>query len=35
MGVEPDKWYFFIVDVVAFLTDSPNPKVHWRILKSD
>ena len=27
------KWYFAIVDVVAVLTDSPNPQVYWRVLK--
>jgi hypothetical protein len=26
-------WYFAIVDVVAILTDSPNPQVYWRVLK--
>ena len=28
-----EKWYFAIVDVVAALTDSPNPQVYWRVLK--
>ena len=28
-----DKWYFSIVDVVAILTDSPNPQTYWRVLK--
>lgn len=28
-----DKWYFAIVDVIAVLTDSPNPQVYWRVLK--
>ena len=23
---EQEKWYFSIVDVVAILTDSPNPR---------
>ncbi|MHB8338244.1 MAG: BRO-N domain-containing protein [Ignavibacteriaceae bacterium] len=27
------KWYFSIVDVVAILTESPNPQVYWRVLK--
>ena len=26
-------WYFSIVDVVAILTDSPNPQTYWRVLK--
>ncbi len=30
---EHEKWYFSIVDVVAVLTDSPNPQVYWRVLK--
>jgi hypothetical protein len=28
-----EKWYFSIVDVVAALTNSPNPQVYWRVLK--
>jgi len=30
---EQEKWYFSVVDVVAILTDSPNPQVYWRVLK--
>jgi len=30
---DQEKWYFSIVDVVATLTDSPNPQVYWRVLK--
>jgi hypothetical protein len=30
---ESEKWFFSIVDVVAVLTDSPNPQVYWRVLK--
>jgi hypothetical protein len=30
---EAEKWFFSIVDVVAVLTDSPNPQVYWRVLK--
>ena len=30
---EQEKWYFSIVDVVAILTDSPNPQTYWRVLK--
>ena len=29
-----EKWYFSIVDVVAVLTDSPNPRKYWRLLKT-
>ena len=28
-----EKWYFSIVDVVAVLTDSPNPRKYWSVLK--
>jgi len=30
---ENEKWYLSIVDVIAVLTDSPNPQVYWRVLK--
>lgn len=30
---EQEEWYFSIVDVVAVLTDSPNPQTYWRVLK--
>ena len=30
---EKEEWYFAIADVVAVLTDSPNPQVYWRVLK--
>ena len=30
---DQDKWYISIVDVIAVLTDSPNPQVYWRVLK--
>lgn len=29
-----EKWYFSIVDVVAVLTDSPDPAKYWRVLKT-
>ena len=28
-----EKWYFAIVDVIAVLTESPNPAVYWRVMK--
>ncbi|MDE5703494.1 MAG: Bro-N domain-containing protein [Bacteroidales bacterium] len=31
---EKEKWYFSIVDVVAVLTDSPDAKRYWSVLKS-
>jgi len=30
---EQEKWYISIVDVIAILTDSPNPQVYWRVMK--
>lgn len=30
---EQEKWYFSVVDVVAVLTESPNPQTYWRVLK--
>lgn len=30
---EQEKWYFSIVDVIAVLTESPNPQTYWRVLK--
>ena len=31
---ESEEWYFSIVDVVAVLTDSPNPRKYWSVLKT-
>lgn len=31
---EKEKWYFSIVDVVSILTDSPNPRKYWSVLKT-
>lgn len=28
-----EKWYFSIVDVIGVLTDSPNPRNYWKVLK--
>lgn len=30
---EQEKWYLSVVDVVAVLTNSPNPQTYWRVLK--
>lgn len=27
-------WFFSVIDVIAVLTDSPNPGTYWRVLKS-
>ena len=29
-----EKWYFSIVDVVAILTQSPNPRKYWSVLNT-
>ena len=29
-----EEWYFSIVDVIAVLTDSPNPNNYWKVLKN-
>lgn len=31
---EQGKWYFSIVDTIAILTDSPNPRKYWSVLKT-
>jgi DNA-damage-inducible protein D len=30
---DTEVWHFALVDIVAALTDSPNPQVYWRVLK--
>ena len=31
---EAEEWYFSVVDVVGVLTDSPNPRKYWSVLKT-
>ena len=31
---ELEKWYFSIVDVIGVLTDSPDPRNYWKVLKN-
>ena len=31
---ENEKWYISIVDVIAVLTESPNPRKYWSVLKT-
>ena len=31
---EQEKWYISIVDVVAVLTNSPNARKYWSVLKT-
>lgn len=28
-----EKWYISIIDVIGVLTDSPNPRNYWKVLK--
>ena len=27
------QWYFSVVDIIGVLTDSPNPRNYWKVLK--
>ena len=31
---EEEEWYFSVVDIVSILTDSPDPKRYWSVLKT-
>jgi len=31
--LKDSKWWFSVVDVVAVLTDSPNPRKYWHKMK--
>ena len=31
---EQEKWYFSIVDIIGILTESPNPRKYWSVLKT-
>ena len=31
---EMEKWYLSIVDVITILTESPNPRKYWSVLKT-
>jgi hypothetical protein len=31
---DKEKWYFSIVDVIAILTESSNPRKYWSVLKT-
>ena len=31
---DQEKWYFSVIDIVSVLTDSPNPRKYWSVLKS-
>jgi len=29
-----EEWYFSVIDVIGILTDSPDPKRYWSVLKT-
>lgn len=31
---EENKWFFSVVDIVAAITESPNPRKYWSVLKT-
>ena len=31
---ENNKWWFSVVDIVAAITESPNPRKYWSVLKT-
>ena len=31
---ENEKWYLSIIDVIAILTESPNPRKYWSVMKT-
>lgn len=31
---EKGKWFFSIVDIIGILTESPNPRKYWSVLKT-
>ena len=31
---EQEKWFLSIIDVIEILTDSPNPRKYWSVLKT-
>ena len=30
---ENEKWWFSVIDIVDILTESPNPRNYWKVLK--
>lgn len=33
-NADKEEWYFSVVDVISILTDSPNPRKYWSVLKT-
>ena len=31
---DQEKWFFSVVDVIAVLTESANPRTYWKVLKN-
>lgn len=31
---DKEKWYFSVIDIIAILTESPDPAKYWRVLKT-
>lgn len=31
---ETEEWYFSVVDTIEILTESPNPRKYWSVLKT-
>lgn len=31
---DEEQWYYSVIDVIAALTDSSNPRNYWKVLKS-
>ena len=31
---ELEKWFFSIIDIIGILTESPNPRKYWSVLKT-
>lgn len=31
---ENDKWYFSVIDIIAVLTESVEPRKYWSVLKT-
>jgi len=31
---DAEKWYISIVDAIGVLTDSPDPRNYWKVLKN-
>ena len=31
---ETEEWFFSVVDAIEILTDSPNPRKYWSVLKT-